>query len=59
MGSKQPSPTFNFGLASNFIFVYRTLRMRQKPKTIEIRGQMKKKCFFWISPQVAYPDGFT
>ncbi len=39
----QQQPTFNFGLIKNFLFIYRTLSMRKKPETIEIRGQMQKK----------------
>jgi hypothetical protein len=35
---KQPPPTFNFGLASNFIFVYHTLNMRRKAKNNQNQG---------------------
>ena len=31
----QPPPTFNFGLTSNFFFVYRTLSMRQKTQNLQ------------------------
>ncbi len=48
----QQQSTFNFGLTKNFFLIYRTLSMRQKTKTIEIRGQMLKKIFFWFCSQV-------
>jgi hypothetical protein len=43
MGSKEPPPTFNFGLASNFFLVYRILSMRQKTKNHQIQGSIDKK----------------
>jgi hypothetical protein len=47
----QPPPTFNFGLASNFFFVYRTLSMRQKTKNHQNQGSVDKKFdFFPQSP---------
>ncbi len=60
MGSKATITTFNFGQASNFIIVYRTLSlsMWQKTKTIKNRGQSIKKRIF-SSPLVTYPDEFT
>jgi hypothetical protein len=39
--------TFNFDLASNFIFVYRTLRMRQKTKNYQNQESTDKKIKFF------------
>ncbi len=39
---KQPPPTFNSGLASNFFLVYRTLSMRQKTKNHRTQGSFDK-----------------
>ena len=33
--------------------------MRQKTKNERNQGSNDKKCFFWFSPLVAYPDGFA
>jgi hypothetical protein len=44
---RQPPPTFNFGLASNFFFVYRTLSMRQKTKNHQNQGSIDKKFDFF------------
>ncbi len=55
----QPSPTFNFDLVSNFIFVYRTLSMRQKTKNYQNQDSTDKKINFFPNPIVTYPDGFT
>jgi hypothetical protein len=41
---KQPPPTFNFVLASNFFFF--TAHCSKKQKTIEIRGQLIKNRLF-------------
>ncbi len=40
MDPKQPPTTFNFGLALNFLFIYRTLSMRQKTKNHLTHTQM-------------------
>ncbi len=45
----QPPPTFNFGLASNFLFVFRILSMRQKYKKHQNQGSIDKK-FDFFSP---------
>ena len=44
---KQPSPTFNFGLASNFLFVYCTLSMRQKTEKHGNQQSIDKKFRFF------------
>ncbi len=47
----QPPPTLNFGLSSNFFFVYRILSMRQKTKNHQNQGSIDKKFdFFPQSP---------
>ncbi len=47
----KPPPTFNFGLSSNFFFVYRILSMRQKTKNHQNQGSIDKKFdFFPQSP---------
>jgi hypothetical protein len=47
----QPPPTFNFGLALKFFFVYRILSMRQKTKNHQNQGSIDKKFdFFHQSP---------
>jgi hypothetical protein len=43
---RQLPPTFNFGLASNFFFVYRTLGMRQKTKNHQNQKSIDKKLIF-------------
>ncbi len=43
----QPPPTFNFGLASNCFFVYRTLSVRQKTKNHQNQGSIDKKFDFF------------
>ncbi len=55
MAQKQPSPTFNFGLASNFIFVYRTLSMRQKIKNQQNQGSYDNKMFFFYQSPSRLP----
>ena len=40
-------PTFNFGLASNFFLVYRTLSMRQKTQNHRKQGSFDKKFDFF------------
>jgi hypothetical protein len=47
----QPPPTFNFGLALNFFFVYRTLSMRQKTKNHPNQGSIDKNSIFFPSPK--------
>jgi hypothetical protein len=49
MGSKATTTNFNFGLASNFFFVYRTLSMRQKTKNHQNQGSIDQK-FDFFSP---------
>ncbi len=48
---RQPPPTFNFGLASNFFFVYRTLSMRQKTKNHQNQGSIYKNLIFSPVPK--------
>jgi hypothetical protein len=50
MGSKATTTNFSFGLASNFIFVYRTLSMRQKNENHQNQGPIDKKKYFFPSP---------
>jgi hypothetical protein len=51
----QPPPTFNFGLTSNFFFVYRTLSMRQKTKNHQYQGSIDKKNRFFTP----FPNSHT
>jgi hypothetical protein len=43
MGSKATITNFHYGLASNFLFVYRTLSMRQKTKKHRNQRSIDKK----------------
>jgi hypothetical protein len=47
---KQSPTTFNFGLASTFFFVFRTLSMRQKTKNHQNQGSIEKKIDFFPVP---------
>jgi hypothetical protein len=51
MGLKQPPQTFNFGLASNLIFAYRTLSIWQKTNIHQNQGSIDKKIDFFPSPR--------
>ncbi len=55
MGQKQPLPTFNFGLGSNFFLVYRTLSMLQKTKNHRKQGSFDKKFDFFPQTQSHIP----
>jgi hypothetical protein len=44
----QQQSTFNFGLTKFFLFIYRTLSMRQKTKNDRNQGSNAKKNFFWV-----------
>ncbi len=54
----QQLPTFNFGLTKIFLFIYRTLSMRQKTKNYRIKGSYAKIFYFLFIFQVTYPYGF-
>jgi hypothetical protein len=54
----QQLPTFNFGLTKFFLFIYRTLSMRQKTKNYRIKGSNAKKKFYFFIFHVTYPYGF-
>ena len=45
----QQLPTFNFGLTTIFLFIYRTLSMRQKTKNYRIKGSYAKIFLFFPS----------
>jgi hypothetical protein len=44
----QQQSTFNFGLTKIFLFIYRTLSMRQKTKNDRNQGSNAKKIFFLV-----------
>jgi hypothetical protein len=44
----QQLPTFNFGLTKIFLFIYRTLSMRQKTKNYRIKGSNAKNFFLFF-----------
>ncbi len=50
VGTHMAPTTFNFDLTTNFLFIYRTLSMRQKTKNERNQESNDKKMFFSGSP---------
>ncbi len=60
MGSKATTTNFKFWPRFKFFFGFTAPSVCGKePKTIEIRGQLRKKFNFFRSSYVTYPDGFA
>ncbi len=59
MGSKATITIFQFWPSFKFYFCLPHTQYAAKNQKPSKSGANEKKIIFWISPQVAYPDGFA